>query len=140
MPGDKLITPKNVTFIPRHKENIINISLLAIASNQITAIVGKNGAGKTTFLNCFCGLEKSCKGRFEYEGRSSSNREGKKLCFMFMQNAGNQLFSERVLDEVLMSLTKHTTKRQEVAMNILRQLDLEFLARLLASAAVLRWS
>lgn len=85
-----------------------------------------------------------------------------------MQNAGNQLLSESVLDEVLMSLPKHTNKRQEVAMNILRQLDLEFLAHrhpqslsgckavvyhqcpqpdklmpwvhLLASAAMLRWS
>ena len=43
------------------KKKIINISSLAIACNQITAIVGKNGAGKTTFLNCFCGLEKSAR-------------------------------------------------------------------------------
>lgn len=110
------------------KKKMINISSLAIACNQITAIVGKNGAGKTTFLNCFCGLEKTCKGSFEYEGCTLSNQERKKLCFMVMQNAGNQLFSESVLDEVLMSLPKHTNKRQEVAMNILRQLDLEFLA------------
>ena len=150
------------------KKNIVNISSLAIACNQITAIVGKNGAGKTTFLNCFCGLEKTCKGSFEYEGRALSNQERKKLCFMVMQNTGNQLFSESVFDEVLMSLPKHTNKRQEAALNILRQLDLEFLthrhpqslsgckavvcrrrpqsdkfmpwAHLLASAAVLRWS
>lgn len=109
------------------KKKMINISSLAIACNQITAIVGKNGAGKTTFLNCFCGLEKTCKGSFEYEGCTLSNQERKKLCFMVMQNAGNQLFSESVLDEVLMSLPKHTNKRQEAALNILRQLDLEFL-------------
>lgn len=47
---------------------------------------------------------------------------------MVMQNTGNQLFSESVLDEVLMSLPKYTNKRQEAALNILRQLDLEFLA------------
>lgn len=47
---------------------------------------------------------------------------------MVMQNTGNQLFSESVLDEVLMSLPKHTNKSQEAALNILRQLDLDFLA------------
>ncbi len=127
--GDKLIELKNVTFSYQGtKKNIINISSLAIACNQITAIVGKNGAGKTTFLNCFCGLEKRCKGSFEYEGRALSNQERKKICFMVMQNTGNQLFSESVLDEVLMSLPKYTNKRQEAALNILRQLDLDFLA------------
>ena len=26
------------------------------------ALMGKNGAGKSTFANCLCGLKKSCKG------------------------------------------------------------------------------
>ncbi|EPI45130.1 ABC transporter ATP-binding protein [Gardnerella vaginalis] len=84
---DQIITLKNFNFAYHGvKKKIVNIKSLAIARNQITAIVGKNGAGKTSFLNCFCGLEKSCKGIFKYEDRIVSNRERKKLCFMVMQN------------------------------------------------------
>lgn len=126
---DQIITLKNFNFAYHGvKKKIVNIKSLAIARNQITAIVGKNGAGKTSFLNCFCGLEKSCKGIFKYEDRIVSNRERKKLCFMVMQNTGNQLFTESVLDEVLISLPKRTKNKNDVAMNILRQLDLDFLA------------
>ncbi|MCT7771417.1 MAG: ATP-binding cassette domain-containing protein [Lactobacillus iners] len=57
-----------------------------------------------------------------------SNRESKKLCFMVMQNTGNQLFTESVLDEVFISLPKHSKNKNDVAMNILRQFDLDFLA------------
>ena len=126
---DQIIALKNFNFAYHGvKKKIVNIKSLAIARNQITAIVGKNGAGKTSFLNCFCGLEKSCKGIFKYEDRIVSNRERKKLCFMVMQNTGNQLFTESVLDEVLISLPKRSKNKNDVAMNILRQFDLDFLA------------
>lgn len=125
---DQIIALKNFNFAYHGvKKKIVNIESLAIARNQITAIVGKNGAGKTSFLNCFCGLEKSCKGIFKYEDRVLSNRARKKLCFMVMQNTGNQLFTESVLDEVLISLPKRSKNKNDVAMNILRQFDLDFL-------------
>ncbi len=47
---------------------------------------------------------------------------------MVMQNTGNQLFTESVLDEVLISLPKRSKNKNDVAMNILRQFDLDFLA------------
>lgn len=34
---------------------------MEIDKNSITAIVGNNGIGKSTFLRCICGLEKSVK-------------------------------------------------------------------------------
>lgn len=126
---DQIIALKNFNFAYHDvKKKIVNIKSLAIARNQITAIVGKNGAGKTSFLNCFCGLEKSCKGIFKYEDCVLSNRARKKLCFMVMQNTGNQLFTESVLDEVLISLPKRSKNKNDVAMNILRQFDLDFLS------------
>ena len=126
---DQIIALKDFNFAYHGvKKKIVNIKSLAIARNQITAIVGKNGAGKTSFLNCFCGLEKNCKGIFKYEDRVLSNRARKKLCFMVMQNTGNQLFTESVLDEVLISLPKRSKNKNDVAMNILRQFDLDFLA------------
>ena len=145
--GDRIIRIKNVSFsygsdtafTTHHTPSAaashsLTIPSLAIAQNQITAIVGSNGAGKTTFLNCLCGLEKRCKGRFEYEGHALSARARKALCFMVMQNTANQLFTERVLDEVLISLPKDArsnklaANKQDDAMQILHALDLASLA------------
>lgn len=152
--GDQVISIKNVSFsypndtayTTHHTPSAaashsLTIPSLAIAQNQITAIVGNNGTGKTTFLNCLCGLEKRCKGSFEYEGHALSARARKALCFMVMQNTANQLFTESVLDEVLISLPKGNvglpkgarnnklaTNKQDAAMQILRALDLATLA------------
>ena len=123
--GDRPITLRNFHFAYRgEKKNIVDIPMLQIAAGQITAIVGANGAGKTSFLNCLCGLEKRCKGTLEYEGKLYDSKSRKKLCFMVMQDTGNQLFTESVLDEVLISLKKGTANKKETAMEIIRNLDL----------------
>ena len=123
--GDRPITLRNFHFAYHgEKKNIVDIPILQIAAGQITAIVGANGAGKTSFLNCFCGLEKRCKGTLEYEGKLYDSKSRKKLCFMVMQDTGNQLFTESVLDEVLISLKKGTANEKETAMEIIRNLDL----------------
>ena len=44
---------------------------------------------------------------------------------MVMQDTGNQLFTESVLDEVLISLKKGDGDEKEKAMEILRSLDLD---------------
>ena len=123
--GDRPITLRNFHFAYHgEKKNIVDIPILQIAAGQITAIVGANGAGKTSFLNCLCGLEKRCKGILEYEGKLYDSKSRKKLCFMVMQDTGNQLFTESVLDEVLISLKKGTANEKETAMEIIRNLDL----------------
>ena len=123
--GDRPITLRNFHFAYHgEKKNIVDIPILQIAAGQITAIVGANGAGKTSFLNCLCGLEKRCKGTLEYEGKLYDSKSRKKLCFMVMQDTGNQLFTESVLDEVLISLKKGTATEKETAMEIIRNLDL----------------
>ena len=109
---------------------VVDFPELRLAVGEITAITGSNGAGKTSFLNCLCGLEKRCRGKLEYKGKTYDRRSLQKLCFMVMQDTGNQLFTESVLDEVLISLPKNTENEKERAMEILKKLDLEpFLER-----------
>lgn len=115
---------------PGAEHTVVDYPELRFAVGEITAITGSNGAGKTSFLNCLCGLERRCKGKLEYKGKTFDHRALQKLCFMVMQDTGNQLFTESVLDEVLISLPKNTENEKERATEILKKLDLEpFLER-----------
>lgn len=105
----------------------VDLDQLKLASGEITAVTGANGAGKTSLLHCLCGLEKRCGGTLEYEGRRYPRKARRKLCFMVMQDTGNQLFTESVLDEVRISLPKGTAEEDEQAVRILKQLDLDTL-------------
>ena len=110
---------------PGAKQPVLDISELRLAVGQITAITGANGAGKTSFLHCLCGLERCCRGTLEFEGRRYDRKARQKLCFLVMQDTGNQLFTESVLDEVLISLPKGTDDEKDRAVEILTQLDLD---------------
>ena len=124
--GDPIISIRDFRFAYRGEEKaVIDIPQLSIAEGEITAIVGQNGAGKTSLLNCICGLEKQCKGTLVYKGKSYGRRDRKRLVFMVMQDTGNQLFTESVLDEVLISLPKGTSDEKERAVQILKDLDLD---------------
>ena len=73
-------------------------------ASDVTAVIGHNGAGKTTLSRCLCGLEKRCKGILEKDGTSYSSKQRLKLCYMVMQDVNHQLFTESVLEEVLLSM------------------------------------
>ena len=60
----------------------------------------ENGAGKTTFVRCLCGLEKKFKGTTVLDGKKYKNKEMLKQCYMVMQDVNHQLFCETVEDEI----------------------------------------
>lgn len=124
--GDKPLRLKDFRLMYNGaKTPVVDISDLTFSAGEITAITGANGAGKTSLLSCICGLEKRCKGTLEFVERAYSRRDRQKLCFMVMQDTGNQLFTESVLEEVLISLPKDTENEKGHAVEILRKLDLE---------------
>ena len=124
--GDREILLRGFRFTyPGAGQPIFDFPQLRLAAGEITAITGANGAGKTSFLSCLCGLEKNCRGTLEYDGIPYDRKARQKLCFMVMQDTGNQLFTESVLDEVLISLPKGMPDEKERAVEILKRLDLE---------------
>ena len=123
--SDRTMVLRDFAFsYPGAKQPALNLRELRLAVGEITAITGANGAGKTSFLNCLCGLEKRCRGTLEYEGKRYDRKARQKLCFMVIQDTGNQLFTESVLDEVLISLPKEIAGGKERAVELLKQLDL----------------
>ena len=88
---------------------------------SVIAVIGSNGAGKTTFIRSFCGLLKKCRGTLELGGKSLNFRKRIKCCYLVMQDVNHQLFTESVLDEVLLSMDNEDIPAAE---EILRSLDL----------------
>ncbi|AMD17211.1 ABC transporter [Methanobrevibacter sp. YE315] len=103
------------------KTQVLDIDDVKIPKNEIIAIIGKNGAGKSTFANCLCGLKKSCKGELVFNGKSLKRKDRLKKSYMVMQDVNHQLFTESVLDEVLLSMDEDDL---ELAEDILRNLNL----------------
>lgn len=106
----------------RKKQMIFqNISLSARAGD-IIGITGKNGAGKSTFCNCLCGLLKPKGGEILYQGKKLSEKARTKLFGMVMQEVNHQLFSDSVKNECL--LANEEAPEQEIR-ELLEKFDLE---------------
>ena len=116
------ITIQNFRYKYNNGHLALNIPNMQIPIGQITAITGNNGEGKTTFLNTLCGLGHRAKGVIEYNGKIYKRHARQKLIFLVMQDVNHQLFTESVLDEVLISQQE---ENEEEARRILASLDLE---------------
>ncbi|SHM60268.1 ABC transporter ATP-binding protein [Ruminococcus flavefaciens] len=119
------LTLKNFAFAYKRSAPVLKIEECSIPFGQITAVIGNNGAGKSTFSRCLCGLVKKCKGIAEYNDNTLKRRDRLKKSFMVMQDVNNQLFTESVLDEVMISMEE---EKNDKAIEILRSLDLEELS------------
>ncbi len=106
------------------KTQVLNIDDVKIPKNEIIAIIGKNGAGKSTFANCLCGLKKSCKGEAIIDGATLRRKDLLKKSYMVMQDVNHQLFTESVIDEVLLSMDE---ENEQLAKSILANLNLAHL-------------
>ena len=119
------LTLQNFRYKYKNGYLALNIPQMQIPIGKITAITGNNGDGKTTLLNCLCGLGRRSKGTLLYQGKTYNRRQRQKLIFLVMQDVNHQLFTESVLDEVLISQAE---ENEEEARRILATLDLEAFA------------
>ena len=110
----------NFNFAFKNEPKTLHIREDKIPANRIVGIIGNNGAGKSTFSRCFCGLEKRC-GKVIWNGKTYHPKDRLNTCYMVMQDVNHQLFTETVLDEILISMEE---ENQEQAEEILSKLDL----------------
>ncbi len=112
---------KNFSFAYKREPEILHVSEATFPAGSVTAVIGHNGAGKSTFSRCLCGLERHCKGSVLYQGKTYSRKERLKLCYMVMQDVNHQLFTESVSDEIFLSMNKKDYKKAEA---LLEEMDL----------------
>ena len=114
-------TIKNVSFAYKHEPETLHITETSFPSGSATAIIGHNGAGKSTFARCLCGLEKHFKGTVQDQSKNYSRKERLKLCYMVMQDVNHQLFTESTEEEMLISMAEPATDKADA---VLDRLDL----------------
>ena len=85
----------------RNKKDILSIHRLSIPKRAVIAIIGENGAGKSTFAECISGLQK-CSGQILIQGHPCKPKERVKRSFLVMQDVNRQLFCDSVLEEIML--------------------------------------
>ena len=104
------------------KEDAINIPEISLQEGAVIAVIGQNGAGKSTFSRCLCGLEKKFKGKVMIGEKILHRKQLLKQCYMVMQDVNHQLFCESVEEEVQLGMADENC--QNVS-DVLKSLDLE---------------
>lgn len=67
----------------------LRVKNLVIKHGEIVGIIGKNGSGKSTFLRCLCGLEKTCIGRAYISNEEYRGKKLTRICYMVMQDVNH---------------------------------------------------
>lgn len=111
----------NFHFAYTRQYDALHIDSLTLPQGSIIAVIGHNGAGKSTFARCLCGLEKHCKGVVNINGNQYNRKQRLSLCYMVMQDVNHQLFTESTEEEMLLSMKEPNTSQAE---RILQRLDL----------------
>lgn len=113
------------------KKRVLDIPELKVPSGAVTGVLGFNGAGKSTLARVICGLEKRAKGVLSDNGKSYTAKERLKKSYMVMQDVNHQLFTESVIEEVLLSMDSGDVsgeaarqKTRQKAFDILEALNL----------------
>lgn len=96
---------------------------LALSKGEIALITGENGLGKTTLARTLCGLNKEQTGTISINGQPQSMKKRREKCWFVLQDADYQLFSDSVLNELLLG-TKKTEENLAKAEELLKELNL----------------
>lgn len=119
--SDDYILLKDFNYSHDKKRKVFSIKEMKIPKGKVTAIIGTNGAGKTTFLECICGIRKNS-GIMFVDGVPYTCKKRVGKIFMVMQDVNHQLFTESVLNEVLISQPR---EKEEEAKKTLSDVGLE---------------
>ena len=78
------------------KQKVLQTVSFSASPGDVIAVVGHNGAGKTTFSRALCGLHKEASGSYLWNGTPQKPKERRKRSYMVMQDVNYQLFAESV--------------------------------------------
>ncbi len=122
-----MIEAENVHYSYASKVEALKGVDLTVKDGEFVAIMGQNGAGKSTFVKHFNGLLKPSQGVVKIDGipttKSSVAALARNVGFVF-QNPDNQLFSETVEEEIGFALKNFGFKPETIEERVTWALNL----------------
>ncbi|MBR6382195.1 MAG: ABC transporter ATP-binding protein [Lachnospiraceae bacterium] len=124
----ELLTVKNLSFTyeKSHRKALRDLSV-SIREGEMVAVVGTNGAGKSTFSKVICGMEKEDAGEILFRGRdftSLSIKERAEHVGYVMQNPNQMISKVMIYDEVAMGLRLRGVPEEEVRVRTEKALEI----------------
>ncbi len=124
--GGEAVKLEDVTFAyPGTKDILKKISLTARKGERI-AVIGQNGAGKSTMARVICGVNRPDKGRVTLNGEDytkfSIKEIGERVGYV-MQNPNQMLVKDIIQDEVGLAFTMRKTPKEEADAKVKAALD-----------------
>lgn len=114
---EPLLEVRNLTFgYERGSQTLRDVSL-TIHKGEMVSIVGKNGAGKSTFSKLVCGFEIPDSGEILFQGRDllqENIRHRAKHIGYVMQNPNQMISKTMIFDEVALSLRNMGKSEEEI--------------------------
>ena len=125
-PGQPILSIKNL-FFSYPKQSVFKDFNLDFYAGQITAIVGKNGSGKSTFSNLVTGFLKQDSGQIFFDGQSldslSVKERADKIGYV-LQNPNQMISQNIVFDEVAYGLKLREADPEEIKTRVRRVLKI----------------
>ena len=118
---EKLLEVKHLNFgYTKGQQTLRNVSL-SIDKGEMVSIVGRNGAGKSTFSKLICGFEDPDSGEVMFHGKDllkENIRHRAKYIGYVMQNPNQMISKTMIYDEVALSLQKAGLPAAEIRQKV----------------------
>ena len=121
-----LLAVEDLCFAYRDREPVLHHISTEIRQGEITAIVGTNGAGKSTFSKVICGFESQSSGRILFHGQDMealSIKERADRIGYVMQNPNQMISKVMIADEVALGLRTRGVPEKEIGDRVDRALS-----------------
>ncbi|MBQ6588399.1 MAG: ABC transporter ATP-binding protein [Butyrivibrio sp.] len=126
--SEELLTVRDLSFTyeKTNKKTLEDIAA-SIQKGEMVAVVGTNGAGKSTFSKVVCGMEKEDSGEILFNGedfRNLSIKERAEHVGYVMQNPNQMISKVMIFDEVAMGLRLRGVPEDEVKTRVEKALEI----------------
>lgn len=113
---DTILEAKNISFSYANGHSALENIDFSLKRGEMVSIIGKNGAGKSTFSKILCGFEKEDKGTLIFEGENLdelSIKERAAHIGYVMQNPNQMITKPLIREEVSLGLVLEGKKSEE---------------------------
>lgn len=112
-----LLTAQKIDFTYENGFHALKDINISINEGELLAIVGTNGAGKSTFSKVVCGFEKQQIGTLTFQGQDMKNysiKERADRIGYVMQNPNQMISKPMIFDEVAFGLRQRNVPESEI--------------------------